>query len=748
MPASVTPTDRTPRKLAPEDAVALLMQGRRFELRSVADQGGCPAPSTWAKHKVWGWQFVNALWQVLDGAREPASLARLAKNAPTRYQADACEVVRGAVAYVEQRTTAATNRFQPASRSGPVDRAWMHAQRAHCLLEANDYDGAKEAADTALACLQGQAGDRTIGVIRAAATTALYTAAAAEGPNEAAHASWRIARAAQENVSSQWRNSVVSDALGDDLRKRFEKWGGTNVRTFGGQGNAAVRDLTAAAWSAAFGGTWGAWRQLATQAAVVSLTTSTDPDEVQEALTALTRTGAKKEAKTASTWLWLNGPVAALQTAVCELVTTPWSLRTEGPAMEIVAAAGDLLTPTAADKTIDRIFNTMRSKGPVRRLGGGWTYRWSEAEKALPRLLTAASATGHEHCAQVVIEVLGTPDSSADSVTKLATALRLDDLEPETIDQLIDVATARDDQYRVKLLEKLARTSPKARNELTKLATGGEHAAARALLVIGATTDDNWAAVGREAAAAVTTMVENAQGKPQQDTAPSKETKKARSYAFGGAPVLHDLALAAFHTRNFHHWKIVTHALESGVLIGDQMADCVAFLAANYQELPPTIQQRLKKASATLKAVEHALFDHDEFDASLFALRLATGHLNEGETLAGLLETRQSAGVQFARYVGSLPTSDRHAFLLACTVDQDPQVRAQAGYGVVSLAKQEPKRAKALATALLKSLELNDGCRMPIGIASSLKQHHPKDFEHVRERLLNHPSAAVRNQLT
>jgi hypothetical protein len=91
-----------------------------------------------------------------------------------------------------------------------------------------------------------------------------------------------------------------------------------------------------------------------------------------------------------------------------------------------------------------------------------------------------------------------------------------------------------------------------------------------------------------------------------------------------------------------------------------------------------------------------------------------------------------------------MPTSDREAFMLACAVDPDPHVRAQAAYGVVLVAHQRPDRATALAAALSRSLELNDGCRMPVGIGSALNKFAVEGFAEVHEKLMSHPSAVVR----
>ena len=174
------------------------------------------------------------------------------------------------------------------------------------------------------------------------------------------------------------------------------------------------------------------------------------------------------------------------------------------------------------------------------------------------------------------------------------------------------------------------------------------------------------------------------------------------------------------------------------------MDGCVRFLAKNYSELPRYVQKRLKRLAPTLHAYEGSMMDADSFDAAVFALRVAAGILDDGETLAGLLETRLNARADFAVLISNVPIGGREAFMLACTVDPDPHVRAQAAYGVIRLASQNPERAPALATALRKSLELNDGCRMPVGIGSAFSHFAVEGFDEVRDELMNHPSAVIR----
>lgn len=761
-PRSIAPpASAMPNKLTYEEAVALLLLDRQSDVADAIQTGACPDQELWLRHKAWGWRFAQAILELLTSNSETTTFARLAKTAPTKYERDACQIVRGCAALIEQRHRAAITRFQPDRYSKPVDRAWLHAQRAHSLLERNNRPGAAEAAEEALACIQAEHADLTVASIRAAATSTLYGAidwevgvepeaqanaraeehASEERPDRSKVVRLRLAalQAAQQgppNLGSLWRTESVSSALGTDLDNRFNAWAGNQVIYFGGRRKTGFTELNAAAASAAFAGSWQSWRQLTGQAARIMLATSVDADECDAALRALTRAGLTKETRLSAKRLWLNGPIAGLQANVTAIAEQPWSLRSEGPALGILAEAADLLDTSAADAAIVRILNILRTKGALRRIGGGWTDRWSEADSALARLLFAAGPRGHEECAEVIIQAFNGDGTRVHEATRIGGKVRPKLLSPDTQNRLVEALKNGESMYRAELLERYAEDVPQARAVLGQLAADGDKPAARSLVVIGETESDNWATLGKNSAPVVAKLVKDAKG-----------DGRSRKLVKTPLPSLYDLTLSAFHTGNTRHWKVVTDALAAGVLPGEQMDGAVQFLATHFDELPQSVQLRVKRLVPKLRAEKEVMFDSTSFDAAVFALQLAASTLDDGAKLAKLLQTKHMSGVEFARLVANVPTVERTAFVLACTVDIDPHIRAQAAYGVVKLASQETHRASDLETALRKSLELSDGCRMPLGAATALKEFKPAGFQKVQTELQSHPSAVVRNML-
>jgi len=762
-PRSVAPPANAMRKkLTYEEVVALMLLDRRSDLTNAIRTGACPEQDLWSRHKAWGWRFTQAIWELLTSDSEPAAFARLVTTAPTKYERDACKVIRGCAALVEQRHRAAFARFQPDRYSKPADRAWMHSQRAHTLLEMNNRPAAADAAEEALACIQAERGDITVASIRAAATTTLYGAtdwevvvetegqaddgteenAGSDGPTPSRVVRLRQAalRAAQQgppNLGSLWRTESVSSALGIDLDNRFKQWADDQVIHIGGQPKTGFTELNAAAASAAFAGSWHSWRELTGQAARIVLTTSVDADDCDTALRDLTRAGLTMEAQKSAKKMWLVGPIAGLLANVTAVAEQPWSLRSEGPAFSILAEAGDLLDTDAADAAIGRVLTLLRMKGPTRRIGNGWTARWNQADSALARLLFAAGPDGHEQCAKVIIAAYNGDGPKVYETARTGGKLRPKLLSPDTRNRLIESLKNGESMYRAELLEQYAKDVPRAKTVLKQLAVDGDAPAARSLIVIGETQGDNWATLGKNSASVVTKLVKDAKG-----------DGNTRAFATTALPSLHDLTLSAFHTGNSQHWKIITDALAASVLPGEQMDGAVEFLATHFDQLPHPVQVRVKRLAPKLRANQVRMFDSTSFDAAVFALQMAAGTLDGGETLAKLLQTRYVSGVDFARLVANVPTVERTAFMLACTVDVNPNIRAHAAYGVVKLASHETHRARDLATALLKSLELSDGSRMPLGAATALKEFKPPGFQKVRAQLRTHPSAVVRDMLT
>lgn len=725
VPRLVAPhPNKTPDAVSSEEAVALVLLDRTVMLHRYAERGLNPPLDAWLSQKEWGWKFAGSLRAALDGDSSPMQL--LVNSAKSKPERDAAMIVIGCAQFVAQGAESALDRFVPDRYSRPADRGWLMAHRAHMLFETGDSKEAAVAVRKALVYLASGVGDASVAALRAGCAQILYLAS-----------DWGSAPAqsvldAQENLGSLWRAQVVSSALAMELDDRFRAWAGDE--TVHMVTSTPTSSLTAAAWNAAFSSAWGTWRELSAQVAQIELVTDPDPDTVREALWALVRTGHKEQSRHASWRLWLDGPLDQLKNVASSLTSEPWSLRMEGAVFAVLREAGDLLTSAEADTTIDRILTLLRTDGDERRHGNSVTLRWFEIHRALARMLDAASASGHKACAEVICEKFPTGVSEATSLLRVAATIDMTSLPTNVLDRLVEAASRRDDQYRASLLQLVGASHRPAVNALRSLDKAGDPYAARALVVSGENNLKYWAALGRKSARDVLQMVDDS---------------RQGLFRSGAGSSLHDLTLAAFHSRNLRHWKIITDALAAGVLQGSEVAATVGFLAHHFRELPASVQARLRKMAPNLSRSRGVVRQEDSgFDAAALALRLASGAITEGAAVPAILKLKSADPAGSLRILEIMPSGVSEGILLACVVDPNVELRSFAGHGLVELARRDPPRTAAIAEALLAALAVNDGARMPLAIATALGTRGLLALESVRDLMKNHPSAAVREKVS
>lgn len=718
-----------PKSLESEEAVALILLGRRFDIHYIAGRGGCPEAQKWGSHKEWGWRFARAFVTALETG-DTAPLTRLSKHAPSRPERDACLAVLACVAFAQGRDQDALDALTPDRTSRPVDRAWLLTLRAHVLFERGDSTASNATASKAVTNLKASS-DLTSEVLRGAAMGLVYSTAITIPANLFDTLN------AQDNLGTLWREQAISVALAQDLDNRFQDWAGDKSIRF--VSTTPFIQLTYAGWNGAFSGAWGSWRDLSTQAARVSLASSADPADVTVALKTLVTAGNKKLTGLAARRTWLNGPLESLVETVAHFAICSWSLRAEGAILDLFSEAGDLLPSTTADATIERIIGLLYTGGTIRRLGHGASDRISEVDTALRRILSSATSVGHRLCADLVCEFFPKDYGDADSMLRLAQALRVRDLGPEALDRLVTAAKARTDFHRAALLEVVGCAHEPAIEALRALRDAGDTSAARALLVTGQTEASNWAALGRTTLPAVQKMV--------SDATPSENGSVA--FSGGSFDHLNDLALAAFHTGNIRHWKAVTDALSAGVLPGISVAKTIEFLASNFTKLPVPVQTRLQEIAPKLRPAVLPTIETGSFASAKLALLAVTGHLKGAEATGALMILKTIDPAEFARVLQDMATPHREAFLLVSLVDSDPEVRSQAAYSLIRFSCGRRAVAERAAAALLVALDLNRGARMPFVAAAAIKQFEAGSaFDPVRERLSQHSSASVRAQVT
>jgi len=729
MPRLVAPhPNRSTASIDFEPAVALLLQNRSRELAYMARKGLCPPKADWRDHKLWGWRFVAILSELLDTGSSD-SIDELVQQARTPFERDACKVVQACAAYVGGEAALALKCLEPSRNSKPTDRGWILAQRAWMHLEHDRPNEAVKCAEDALLALRALDGDRSVSAIRGGCAAVLFAASGASRSNIEQTVT------AQDNAASWWRTQAIGHALADDLANRFRNWAAHSPDNGSEETHSA---LQVAGWNAAFSANWGSWRHIAVQSAQHLLIAAASREDVETALSRLVFCGARSEAKEATQRVWTLGPVSALQRLVGTLAAEQWPRRSEGSVMAVFAQAGDLLTPAEADQAVMRIIDLVAKEGSVRVFAGGWTDRWSEMDSALVRLLSAGGATAHAACAQLIVDNFGLDSGiRVDSQIDLASRLDLSKLAECAIESLCHAPDEWSESDQVHFWGVLAGQTKLAEANLRLLATSGSAMASRALIAANVFELSDWVALGKAARGRVVEMIKDATG--------SNGIVKYSGYV---DDQLHDLTLCAFHTSNNRSWKVVTDALSLGKLPEDQLLDTVDFLIQHFDELPQHVRARLRKTAPSLSGINLPMGPKTELEASVVALQIVAGALNETQALDAMLRLRRNSPEAFSKYLSIWNGPHRISFLLSMAFDDDTEVRARATYQLLRLRRSSSENATDIDRLILFALEEDQGCLVALAAANGLGGSSEEDQSLMLDLLRTHPSSIVRKALS
>jgi hypothetical protein len=733
LPRLVAPhPNRTIDNLSFEQAAAMIMRNRYHELVHKIGNGRCPKVEEWESHKDWGWRFVHALRElVAEGAS--SRFQKLAAEARHRFERDACLVVQACADYTSDQAQVALEGLRPTSATRPADRGWLEVQRAALLLELDRPTEAVDAAKKALVATKALDGDLSVSAIRGAAASLLYSVAGfASGDLEAAIT-------AQDNAGNWWRAQDVNWALEKDLRLRFEGWtsnGSVHFIT-----STARDDLATVAWAASFSGAWGSWRHLVAMNARLTLTSTNELEPVTAALSALIFAGDTKAAKDAARKVWLDGPLDTLDLLVNATAHRAWTKRDEGAIMAVLAEAGDLLEPASADRVVQRIVELLQTDGNVRVHGQAWTFRWSEVDGALRRVLKAAGAKSHKTVADLISDDFASVDEAiAASYLRIASVLNTAEIGIRRLNKLLKSAIERDDHHAIALLESIASATPGAVAELRKRANDGNMNAVRSLLVAGSTDTRDFLAFGKSAAKTVQSMVANARG-----------TDGTRSMTAYVNDQLDDLTLAAINTNDNKLWKEVTDALEACVLEETQQQRAVRRLASRFQSLPPHVQRKLRKLAPSLHGSSFGIGfggGPNNYAAAVALLRIASGTVPDLEVEALLLRERRRDAIGFVRALGAWNSERKLPFLATMVVDENPIVRGQAAFSIVEHAHHYPDDRERAYAVVSSALMQESGGALLDGLAQALTAYPAGELSALEEELRTHRSAVIRERFT
>jgi hypothetical protein len=212
--------------IGPEEAVALLVQGRVADFEQFAEKhDSVPGLDDAGSSKDWRWRFVAAIGRRVTTG-EATALAAAVEDAPTpASRTAACVVTACALMDAERHDEAVALLSEQVERVGttgnrkdapiPIDQAWARVQSARARAEIGEVAAAREDDATAQRMLVGEPNDFTASAIGAAAVSLLFRTA-----------EWGEQRledvvAASDTAASWWRSQTLSWGLVDAADRHF-----------------------------------------------------------------------------------------------------------------------------------------------------------------------------------------------------------------------------------------------------------------------------------------------------------------------------------------------------------------------------------------------------------------------------------------------------------------------------------------------------------------------------------------------
>lgn len=722
--------------IAPEQAVALLVQGRVRDVERFAfKHGEVPALADAAKSTEWLWRFVGALHHRLTTG-EAAQLLLTAEDAPNPWTRSAATVAAAANLVEESRADEAIELLEAAlarDDATPVDHAWLTAQYARACAELGRVDDARAAAVGVQRVRATHPGDVTATAIAGAAAALLFNTSTWEQANVSETVT------GMDTMATWWRAQTVSSGLTAVAERTFKAWTrGTSV-TVGGE-DIANNHLLAASLTASYVGDHGNWMHLTGligQDALLRVERTASPEEAARALDSLRLSGNVDELTTAVRRLMMDGPSAAVSIASLEINLAACT-RTTAPAnLALLQHGGDVLDIPTADGSVDWLLATLDD-------GTAFISRTAPSYLVATRLIdTLASAAPAASPAQqqAVIdyllalpaqgEVLGT------SWWRVVSALPDDIWDEQSRRTAGTRAEMHDPVLRFALLGISARQDAAARDRLLEAANTGSL--------------DALAELGDVEALPIETVIKSitrlAELIGQQVT-----QARAGAVGFGGHDIGRTLAVLNACFPESANWSPLFELLDEPAILGGHKRGALAFLASSSERIPADIRPRLAETALTIigqQAPAHPLMFGEERDAAGEASDLAAvlGALDDdaiADRLVSLLAEDTDHRRSAVRVAHRLGRSEDVGVLVALSQDPEPRLRADAAAGLAALVATA--RGGPIALTGLRRRLADPGTWVPINVAVTLaaQKARTQTADEILDGLLSHRSARVR----
>jgi hypothetical protein len=780
------------RTLEPEEAVALLTQGRIADLERFAHEGHNPKlASAAATSRDWGWRFFAAYRElVTTGDRGLIlKLASMATNRRRRkeqsYRIGACAVTAAvALIDVELWDEAQAVLLAAGEDLPPIDHAWVLVQRAVVLAEQGDLEAARNLAATALRTLKLDADDVTAGAISAAAASLIFeTTVWGLEITGGGHDAFSHALTASDTAAAWWRSQMVSRALGDHDHKAFEAWAncddvddqyldnaqnrlhgaGLAAALAGARGSAAATLATRAhhdlvhhevAWRSASAGELGDTVCHGGIEVVVDAIAVTDvgglsapakagqdaANGIEEALDELRRYGRHEDLDIAARRLWAAGPAAPLRVALQRSVAAPWTHTNAHAKLTLLHRAGDLLDTPSADQAVQHCLNVLVDPMPFAEQVRPTFSVTHYVHQALRRMLAAASDAVHDQVVEYLLQCVADGDDVGieESLVPLIACVRPPAITARAEAARTAALNQRSDLAATMLGALLAGGDREAESELMRRADGGDRHAVIALGSAKALSD-----------VAAATLI-------QRDTIGCRQLiAQARNgtHRFGGWDSARALTVANLTFPALATWEPVVEVVLDPFVAADHKINAMHLLALRANDLPDNVASALRVAMSQGVTAVHgptAFQRREDLVEAAFALGLALGVLDTASAVRRILSWLRGAAAQRRAAGGLLGVLGRRAQApvvqgALVMLTSDPQYRVWAA-AAAALTRGATSQMPDFVEEAVLAAAREAGCAVPLSVGQAL-QTAPETWPRLdtaRAVLATHMSARVR----
>ncbi|WP_413755061.1 DUF4365 domain-containing protein [Streptomyces sp. MMBL 11-3] len=422
------------RVLAPEEAIALVSQGRADEFQFYLDAN--PALAELDQQTGWRWRFLHACLRALED-EDVTALLELTADPVTRHHRHSYRRAAAAVACAVFLADA--ERWQEAESvldaAGddlpPVDHAWVLLHQALLAGERGEVARARTLAAECQREVILDSDDITARAIAAAAAAFLFESSR-----------WDIqdlkeTLATGDTASSWWRSQSVAWALTDHDRQVFLSWGACEEpgaklvdwseerlqgvwlqACFSGSRRAAARPVAQRAGHAVMHQKTR-WRSLPSSVARDDTVTA-----LGDAVDALRRYGHTKELAGAVRRLWASGPAVCLARPLERSLEAAWRHTTAGTKLLLWELAGDLLPAEQADAAATECLRILDDLPAFEQQVRPTFVSNHYTQLALGRLLSAADDALHVETVSYLLRALEQGDGVVEDLARLTPRLR------------------------------------------------------------------------------------------------------------------------------------------------------------------------------------------------------------------------------------------------------------------------------------------------------------------------------------